>query len=260
MPPDCVQKEGRDMKIGILGSGHIGRTLARKLAAAGHEVKVANSRGPDTIDSDALSTGAQAVTREEAIIGVEVLILSIPFIGIPAIAPLVADLPAETVVIDTSNYIPARDDRIAEIENGMADSVWVTAQLGRPIAKAWNSIYSVTLAEKGRPAGDPDRIAAPVAADRPRDRDVTMALVEDTGFDGYDAGPIAESWRQQTGSPSYCTEVTLAELSQALASADLARSRRRSDLASKVYLERFEAGHNPAGDFIVQLSRLLYAV
>jgi len=248
------------MKIGILGSGHIGRTLARKLAATGHEVKVANSRGPDTVDADALSTGARAVTKEEAVSGVEVVILSIPFIGIPALAPLLAGLPVETVVIDTSNYITARDDKIAEIEDGMADSVWVTKQLGRPIAKAWNSIYSVTLAEKGKPAGHTDRIAAPVAADRRRDRDVTMALVEDTGFDAYDAGPIAESWRQQTGSPSYCTEVTLAELPKALASADLARSRRRSDLASKVYSERFEAGHNPGGDFIIQLSRLLYAV
>jgi len=76
----------------------------------------------------------------------------------------------------------------------------------------------------------------------------------------FNAGPIAESWRQQTGSPSYCTEVTLADLPEALASADLARSRRQSDLASKVYSERFNAGHNPGGDFIIQLSRLLYAV
>lgn len=247
------------MKIGLLGSGHIGRTLARKLAAAGHAVKVANSRGPDTIDADAMSTGARAVQKEEAVSDVEVLILSIPFAGIPDLAPLLADLPAETVVIDTSNYIPARDDSIEAIENGKTDSVWVTEQLGRPIAKAWNSIYSVTLEEMGRPAGHPDRIAAPIAADRARDRDVTMALVEETGFDAYDAGSIADSWRQQPGSPPYCTEIPLAELPNALASADLARSRRRTDLAFAVYGERFELGQNPGRDFIVQLSRLLNA-
>ena len=247
------------MKIGILGAGHIGRTLARKLAAAGHEVKVANSRGPATIAAEALSTGAQAVTKEDAVSKVEVVILSTPFASIPCLAPLVADLPAKTVVIDTSNYIPARDERIEAIENGMTDSVWVTEQLGRPIAKAWNSLYSVTFEGMGRPAGHPERIAAPVAADRERDRDVTMALVEDTGFDAYDAGPIAESWRQQSGAPAYCTEVTLAALPTALASADLARSRKRADLAFKVYSERFEPGHNPGRDFIVQLSRLLYA-
>ncbi|MDW9486227.1 NADP oxidoreductase [Sinorhizobium meliloti] len=247
------------MKIGILGSGHIGKTLAVKLVEAGHEVKVANSRGPHTIDAAVLSTGARAVTKEQAVTDVEVLILSIPFAGIPDLAPLLANLPAETVVIDTSNYIPARDDRIEAIENGKTDSVWVTEQLGRPIAKAWNSIYSVTLAEMGKPAGHTERIAVPIAADRERDRDVTMELVEDTGFDAYDAGSIPESWRQQPGSPAYCTEVTLAELPKALASADLARSRRRVELASKVYSERFEPGHNPGRDFIVQLSRLLNA-
>lgn len=245
------------MKIGILGSGHIGRILARKLAATGHEVKIANSRGPGTIDAVALSTGARAVKKEDAVSDVEVVIISIPFIGIRDIAPLFADLPAQTVVIDTSNYIPARDDRIEAIENGTTDSVWVSEQLGRPIAKAWNSIYSVTLEEMGRPSGHPERIAAPVAADRALDRDVTLALVEETGFDAYDAGSIADSWRQQSGTPPYCTEVTLADLPDALASADLARSRRRTDLAFAVYGERFELGQNPGRDFIVQLSRML---
>ncbi|QQE91362.1 NADPH-dependent F420 reductase [Azotobacter chroococcum] len=180
------------MKIGVLGSGSIGGTLAKRFSASSHTVKVANSRGPDTIDADVLSTGARAVTKEEAVADVDVLILSIPFIRIPDLAPLLAKLPAETVVIDTSNYIPARDDRIEAIENGQPDSVWVTEKLGRPIAKAWNTIYSATLKEAGRPVGDPERIDAPVAADRERDRDVTMALVEESGFDAYDAGTIAE--------------------------------------------------------------------
>lgn len=247
------------MNIGILGSGHIGRTLALKLADAGQTVKVANSRGPATVDATALATGARAVTKEEAVDDVDVLILSIPFAGIPALAPLLASLPSDTVVIDTSNYIPARDDRIAEIEDGKTDSVWVTEQIGRPIAKAWNTIYSVTLEKMGRPAGHPERIAAPVAADRPRDRDVTMTLVEQTGFDAYDAGPIADSWRQQCGSPAYCTEITIAELPDALAAADLARMRRRTDLSFEVYNERFEPGFNPSREFIVQLSKLLYS-
>lgn len=246
------------MKIGILGSGFIGGTLARRFSACGHTVKLANSRGPDTIDPNVLSTGAHAVTKEEVVTDIDVLILSIPFIRIPDLAPVLAELPAETVVIDTSNYIPLRDDRIEVIEKGKPDSVWVTEKLGRPIAKAWNTIYSATLKEMDRPAGHPERVAAPVAADRDRDRKVAMALVEDSGFDAYDAGTIADSWRQQCGAPCYCTEVTLAELPEALAKADLARSRRRQDLAFVVYEERFGAtGINPNRDFIVQLSRLL---
>src|SRR4051812_30234135 len=112
------------MKIGILGSGHIGKTLARTLAAVGHDVKVANSRGPETIDAETLANGARAVTTEEAAQGVDVLIASIPFLRMPALAPLIAKLPAETVVIDTSNYYPHRDNKIAAIEAGQVESEW----------------------------------------------------------------------------------------------------------------------------------------
>lgn len=247
------------MKIGIIGSGSIGGTLAKKFSASGHFVKVANSRGPDTIEADVLSTGARAVTKEEAVDDIDVLILSIPLIHIPSLAPLVATLPAQTVVIDTSNYIPSRDARIDAIENGQADSAWVSEQLRRPIAKAWNSIYSATLKEIGRLAGHPERLAAPVAADRAEDRDITMALVEESGFDAYDSGAIADSWRQQCGSPCYCTEVKLEELPKALESADLSRSRRRQDLFFAVYLERFELGTNPGREFVVRLSQILNA-
>jgi predicted dinucleotide-binding enzyme len=92
------------MKIGILGTGHIGKTLARKLSAAGHDVKVANSRGPETIEADVLAFGARAVSTAQAVEDVDAAILSIPLNRIPTIAPLIANLPAETVVIDTSNY------------------------------------------------------------------------------------------------------------------------------------------------------------
>lgn len=233
--------------------------MAKKLAEAGHPVKVANSRGPDTIDADVLSTGAHPVTKEETVVDVDVLILSIPFARIPALAPLLADLPSKTTVIYTSNYIRLRDERTEAIEKGQPDSVWAVEQLGRPVAKAWNSIYSATLKEMDRPVGHPERIAAPIAADRDRDRQVALALVKASGFDACDAGSIAESWRQQCGAPCYCTEVTLAQLPDALASADLARSRRRQDLAFEVYQERFELGTNPGREFIVRLCQLLNA-
>jgi 8-hydroxy-5-deazaflavin:NADPH oxidoreductase len=124
------------MKIGILGAGHIGKTLARKLAAAGHHVKVANSRGPETIEAEALSSGAHAVVTAEAVQDVDVVILSIPLNRIPPIASLVGNLPAEIVIIDTSNYYPFRDSRIDAIEAGQVESLWVSEQLGRPIVKA----------------------------------------------------------------------------------------------------------------------------
>src|SRR4051812_42996715 len=127
------------MKIGILGVGHIGKTLARKLGAAGHDVKVANSRGPETIEAEVLAFGARAVSTAEAVEDVDVVILSIPLNRLPAIAPLIANLPAETIVIDTSNYYPMRDSRIDAIEAGQVESLWVVEQLDRPVVKAWNS-------------------------------------------------------------------------------------------------------------------------
>jgi len=247
------------MKIGILGTGHIGKTLVRTLSAAGHDVKVANSRGPDTIEADVLSSGVRAVTAQEAVVDVDVVILSIPLNRLPGIAPLIASVPAETVVIDTSNYYPARDGRIEAIETGQVESLWVSEQLGRPIVKAWNAIGSDSFARKGKPAGNPDRIAIPVAADSDTDRKVGMALIEDTGFDAFDAGTLADSWRQQPGAPCYCTDLTRDEMPAAHAAAERARLPKRRDLAVEAIVERVGDGTtNPDADYGVRLSRALY--
>ncbi|MFE4455092.1 NADPH-dependent F420 reductase [Streptomyces sp. NPDC056796] len=247
------------MKIGILGVGHIGKTLSQRLSAAGHDVKVANSRGPETIEADVLALGGRAVVAAEAVLDVDVVVLSIPMNGLPRIAPLIAGLPADTAVIDTSNYYPARDNRIESIDAGQVESLWVVEQLGRPVAKAWNSIGSASLAKKGKPAGSPDRIALPVAAERESDRQSTMTLVEDTGFDAFDAGTLAESWRQQPGAPCYCTDLSREEMPAALATADATRSPQRRDLAVAAILERVgDAKTNPDADYSVRLSRALY--
>lgn len=249
----------KQLNIGILGVGHIGKTLARKLAQAGHDVKVANSRGPETIAADVLTFGARAVEAAEAVKDVDVVLLSIPLNRIPAVAPLLAGLPEGTVVIDTSNYYPGRDGKIEAIEAGQVESLWVTEQLGRPVAKAWNSIGSDSFARKGKPAGSPERIALSIAADRETDRQVTMALVEDTGFDAFDAGSLADSWRQQPGAPCYCTDLTLKELPDALASAERARLTSRRDLAVAAIVERVGDGTtNPDAEYGVRLSRALF--
>jgi predicted dinucleotide-binding enzyme len=248
------------MKIGILGVGHIGKTLARKLSAAGNDVKVANSRGPETIDADALATGARAVTAAQAVQDVDVLILSIPLNRLPEVAPLIAKLPAETVIMDTSNYYPQRDGKIDAIEAGHVESVRVAEQLGRrPIVKAWNSIYADSFARKGKPPGSQDRIALPVAADRERDRKIGMRLVEDTGFDAFDAGRLGDSWRQQPGAPCYCTDLTAKELPAALAATDRARLPKRRDLSLAAVFERMGEGTtSPDSEYAVRLNRLLF--
>lgn len=113
------------LSIGILGTGYIGKTLARKLAAAGHNVKVANSRGPETIEAEILETGALPVKAEHAVSDVDVLILSVPLMRIPEISQLIVSLPSDVIVADTSNYYPHRDQKIDAIEGGQVESQWV---------------------------------------------------------------------------------------------------------------------------------------
>jgi 8-hydroxy-5-deazaflavin:NADPH oxidoreductase len=240
-------------------TGHIGKTLVRPLSAAGHDVKVANSRGPDTIEPDVLASGGRAATAAEAVADVDIVILSIPLNRLPGVASLTASVSSETVVIDTSNYYPARDGRIEAIEDGQVESLWVAGQLGRPVVKAWNAIGSDSFARKGKPAGSPDRIAIPVAADSDRDRKVGMALVEDTGFDAFDAGTLADSWRQQPGAPCYCTDLTLEEMPAAHAAAERARLPKRRDLAVAAIVERVGDGTtNPDAEYGVRLNRALF--
>lgn len=247
------------MKIGIIGTGHIGKTLVRSLSASGHDVKVANSRGPDSIEADVLALGGRAVSAAEAVADVDVVILSIPLIRLPEIAALIAKVPAGTVVIDTSNYYPVRDGKIDAIEAGQVESLWVAEQLGRPVVKAWNAIGSDSFAKKGKPAGSPDRIAIPVAGDREEDRKIGMKLVEDTGFDAFDAGSLAESWRQQPGTPCYCTDLTRKEMPAAVAAADATRSPKRRDLAFAAVMERIAGvATNPDAEYVVRLNRALF--
>lgn len=247
------------MKIGILGVGNIGTTLAHRLAAAGHEVKVANSRGPETIPSDALSTGASAVTATEVVTGVDVLITSVPYARVPDIKTLVAQAPSDAVIIDTSNYYPHRDGNIAAVDGGQVESLWVSDQYGRSVTKAWNAIFTGAFNSTATPTGHPERVAIPVAGDSEKHRGVAMALVEETGFDAFDAGTLDQSWRQQPGTPVYCTGFTKEQIGDVLAAADPVRRIVRRDLmveANRVLLN--DATSVRPEDYMIQLHRVFY--
>jgi 8-hydroxy-5-deazaflavin:NADPH oxidoreductase len=196
------------MKIGVIGIGEIGGTLARKWRAAGHSVRVANSRGTAAARSFADSIGAEAADIYGAVEGAQVLLLSMPF---PVAAALPKDLfsraAPDLVIIDTANYYPdVRDPRITPIDEGMTESVWVAQQLGRPVFKAFNSLMFHALSELGKPEGSPGRLAVPVAGDESHGKQLVMALANDAGFDPVDGGSLEESWRQQPSTPAYCCD------------------------------------------------------
>lgn len=214
------------MKIGIIGAGQIGGTLTRRFTQLGHDVSVANSRGPASLAGLVKETGAKAVTAAEAARAGEVVVVTIPQAKIPNLPKdLFQGVAPEVVVIDTGNYYPReRDGRIQGIEDGLTESKWVEQQLGRPVIKAFNNIYAKHLLERGRPAGTPGRIALPVAGDDARAKKVVLKLIDELGFDGVDAGTLEESWRQQPGTPVYTRNFDAAGVQRALGEAKKERT------------------------------------
>src|ERR1022692_3327751 len=183
----------RKLKIGIVGAGNIGGALTRHFARLGHDVEVANSRGPESLASLAKETGAKPVTVAEV--------------------PRGRDL----MVVDAGNYSPRqRDGRIEGIEKGLLESRWVEQQLGHQVIKVFNNIYAEHLANMGKPPGAPGRIALPVAGDSAKAKAVVMELVNDMGFDAVDAGGLDESWRQQPATPVYTADLDMAGVREAL--------------------------------------------
>jgi predicted dinucleotide-binding enzyme len=219
------------MNIGIIGAGPIGSTLATKFCEAGHTVKIANSRGPETLTSIALQTGARAVSAYDAVRDVEVVVISIPMKGISHLPKGLFDgVRDDIVIIDTANYYPERDGRIVAIDQGEVESDFVSATVGRPVIKAFNNMLSQVLATEGRPAGALGRIGMPIAGDNERAKRIASELVDTVGFDGVDAGNIATSWRQQPGTPVYCTDYDAEGVRKAIARADKTRAPLNRDL------------------------------
>lgn len=242
------------MKIGIIGTGNIGRPLARELRAAGHDVRVANSRGVESVRAFAEEIGVTPADVRGAVEGVDVVILSIPF---PAVADLpkdlFADLPGDVPIIDTGNYYPGmRDPQIPEIDDGTPESVWVSHQLGRPIIKAFNNILAYSLAELGRPRGAEGRLAVAVAGDDALQKALVSRLVDEVGFDPVDAGELAESWRQQPSTPAYCCDFDADRTRTALVAAKPGEAPRKRDRMMESYSK---LGPNPTHADIVAANR-----
>ena len=190
------------MNIGVIGSGNIGATAARLFAAAGHQVAISNSRGPETLEGlvEEIGPGVWAATVEEATGFGEVVMEAIPF---GRYESLPADRLAGKVFVTASNYSPGRD---GEVEHGgLASSELIQQHLpGARVVKAFNTIYFKRLRENGRP-GAPieEREVIFVSGDDEEAKGVVSGLIEDIGFAAVDAGTLVESHRQEPGSPVY---------------------------------------------------------
>ncbi|WP_028981671.1 NADPH-dependent F420 reductase [Sporocytophaga myxococcoides] len=225
------------MKIGIIGAGQIGGTLIRQYSKAGHKVKMTNSSGVEKLKSLALETGATAVPLTEVVNDVDVIVISIPLIGVPELPKSIfKNVSANTVIIDTCNYYPIRDGKIQVIEDGMPESIWVSNHIQQPVIKVYNSILYGSLVNSGLPKGTESRIALPISGDVKQLKTLVSTLVNDSGFDSLDCGTLQDSWRQQPGSPAYCTDLTLAQLKKSIGKARKELLAERRELGLKYIL------------------------
>ena len=207
------------MRIGIIGSGHIGGTLAEKLSAAGHEVCLANAHGPRSLEArvERMGDRVRATTVDEAATCGELVVVSIPlgsYRTVP-VAPV-----AGKIVIDTDNYYPQRDGHIAELDDDATTSSELL-QRHLPdsrVVKAFNAVRWDSLAEEGKPRGDRERLAMPLAGDDAAAKRVVAGLIDEIGFDPVDVGDLAQGGRKiQPGAPVYVAHMTAAEMERRLA-------------------------------------------
>jgi len=198
------------VKIGVIGAGRIGGTLAARLVAAGHQVAISNSRGPETLQG--AIDGARPMTVQDAARFGEIVVVSIPF-------GRYREVPADTVggkiVIDTNNYYPERDGRFAELDDGSTtSSELLQAHLpDARVVKAFNAISWTNLRDAGRRTDDPDRLGIPLSADDEQAKRTVADLIDEIGFDPVDAGTLAQGGRKhQVDAPAYGKGLPTAEL------------------------------------------------
>jgi 8-hydroxy-5-deazaflavin:NADPH oxidoreductase len=190
--------------VGFIGAGMIGGTVARLSVAAGHHVVLSNSRGPETLTDLVAGLGplASAGTTGQAAEAGDIVVVSIPlkaYRSVPA-GPL-----AGKVVIDTNNYYPERDGHFAELDDGSLTSSGLLQQHlpDAHVVKVFNNIFFKHLASLARPHGAADRSALPIAGDDEQAKATVTEFLDSIGYDAVDTGSLAESWRQEPGSPAY---------------------------------------------------------
>ena len=202
------------MKIGIIGAGNIGGNAAKLFAKAGHEIAIANSRGPETLTDlvAEIGNGAKAVTAEDAAKFGEIVFVSIPL-------GKINELPTGgfdgKVVIDSNNYFPDRDGQIEALDSDEKTSSELLAEhlTGAKIVKAFNTIWFEhlkTLGNNDLPLEN--RRVIFVAGNDADAKKIVSNLIEEIGFAAYDTGSLIEGGKNQSpGTAIYNQNITLSE-------------------------------------------------
>ena len=208
------------MEIGILGSGNIGGNAARLFARAGHHVRIANSRGPETLAAlvGEIGENAEATTGQEAVEASDLVLIAVPWTKREEALGEI-DGWNEKIVVDAMNPY-TEDFEIEDLGNKTSTEFTRALVPGARVVKAFNTIYYKRLAGDGKPKGENGRLAIPVASDDPAAKRVVMDLIDQIGFDAVDNGGLVEGGRkQQPGSPIYNQPIGAKEMRAELARA-----------------------------------------
>lgn len=200
------------MKIGIIGAGMIGGTLAELWTRAGHQVWV-SSRHPETLSPPA---GVEATTLERAAELGEAVLLAVPFAATAALDAGVKASLRGKVVLDANNPIARRDGAVAQqvVDGGQGSATWTAAQLPEArVVKAFNTVYfKVMLAQAGRP----EPVGVPLAGDDAEALEIAAKLVRDAGMAPVIVGDASASARFDPGTPLWNSSMTAAQIRVAL--------------------------------------------
>jgi predicted dinucleotide-binding enzyme len=215
-PAAAAPADSVPLKIGIIGAGQIGGTLAKLWVAAGHEVLI-SSRHPEELRPLAQSLGPKAkvgTPREAALFG-DVVLVSIPYGALPQVGRDLKTELAGKIVLDTGNPYPQRDGDMAlearRVGTGVASPRYLP---GVRLVRAFNAINSGDLASDAHRSGQP--IAIPLAGDDPEALAVAQRLVRDAGFEPVVVGSLARAREFDVGTPVYTRLMTAPQLRQAL--------------------------------------------
>ena len=206
-----------ELKVAILGAGHVGRVIARLAAEAGYHVDVATTHDPDEIalTLEVMAPGANARRPVDAVADADLVVLAIPLHRFAALNPALVE---GKVVIDMMNYWPEVNGRLAQFERGrVGSSGLVAARLGGArVVKTLNQLGYHQLDEEAAPAGDPGRRALGIAGDDPSAVELVRAFVDRIGFDPVLVGGLAAGRRLQPDGPVFGIPMRRAEFERAM--------------------------------------------
>jgi predicted dinucleotide-binding enzyme len=213
--------------IGIIGAGNIGSQVARAAIAAGYDVVISNSRGPETLSALIAELGekARAATPAEAAEAADFAVVTVPLMAYPQIP--VEPLRGK-IVIDTNTYYVARDGHIAALDDGSATTSELLQQhlVGSKVVKGFNHIASGAITTDAAASGTANRRALATSSDFADAIELMTRVYDEFGFDTVSMGPLSESWRSERDQPAYVIYQNANELR-----ANLARATRGSAAA-----------------------------